>query len=304
MNVLITGANGFIGSHLKDAVVEMGYNVILLSRAFDSKKINNYTYEEFFSLKLDLKIDCVLHLASPNYDYAKDNSLKDGITNLTDKILSALPYYSCKKIIYFSSAKVYGEPSLKEGIYSEDSKLNPLSDYAEEKVAAENLVLIRSENYNLDYIIYRMPLVFGPSMNSNVGKLFKLLNNGLPLPSFKSTSHLRKSFLSIDNIKTCIQFNLNNMDSINRNIFNICDNNDLAFDEFVHNYKVISKSSSYIINLPSIFFKIFTKLPILNRILIKLYGNFHISNNKVQVAYNIKLKDTQEGLSSLLTKKL
>jgi hypothetical protein len=94
------------------------------------------------------------------------------------------------------------------------------------------------------------------------------------------------------------------MDTINRNIFNISDNNDLAFDEFIYNYKNISKSKSMIINFPGIFFKILIKLPILNKMLIKLYGNFHITNIKVQDAFNIKLKDTQEGLSYLLSKKL
>ena len=304
MNVLITGTNGFIGSHLKELAANIGCNVISISRKLEKPRINSYTYEDFLSRRLDLKIDCVLHLASPNYDYANDSSLQEGITNLTDKILSVLPYYNCKKFIYFSSAKVYGEPSLEEGIFFEDSKLNPLTDYGKEKVNAENLVLMSSKNYDLDFIIYRMPLVYGPSMNSNIGNLFKLLNNAIPFVSFKNTSHLRKSFLSIENIKTCIKFNLQNMDTINRNIFNISDNNDLAFDEFIYNYKNISKSKSMIINFPGIFFKILIKLPILNKMLIKLYGNFHITNIKVQDAFNIKLKDTQEGLSYLLSKKL
>ena len=58
-----------------------------------------------FSGKIDVDIDCIIHLASPNYDYAKDDSLKNGITTLTKKILCAMPQYNCKKIIFLVQLK-------------------------------------------------------------------------------------------------------------------------------------------------------------------------------------------------------
>ena len=115
MNVAITGTSGFIGDHLSAMIVKMGHNVIYINRKQSHQAHKNYfTYEDFFSLRLNLKLDCFLHLASPNYDYDKTNSndLEEGISILTDRILSVLGDYNCKKFIFFSSAKIYGEPSI------------------------------------------------------------------------------------------------------------------------------------------------------------------------------------------------
>jgi len=93
----------------------MGHNVIFISNRKQISSHKNYlTYEDLFSLRLNLKLDCFLHLASPNYDYNKDssNDLDEGISILTDRILSVLGQYNCKKFIFFSSAKIYGEPSM------------------------------------------------------------------------------------------------------------------------------------------------------------------------------------------------
>ena len=107
MNIAISGFTGFIGNNLSNFLNKYkNINTILISRD-SSLDDNSYSYDDFFSGNIDDKIDIFIHLASPNYDYCKDDSLRDGIVVLTENILRNLENYKCKKFIYFSSCKVY-----------------------------------------------------------------------------------------------------------------------------------------------------------------------------------------------------
>ena len=198
MKIAITGSNGFIGKHLKEMLINMNYQIVTISNKKNfENKIENYTFDEFFLGNLRINFDCILHLASPNYDYCKDGSLKKGITELTQKLVSSLHIYNCKKLIYFSSAKVYGEPSFNNNIYYENSKLMPKTDYGKEKAITEEIIRTYSQKSGLNYIIYRMPMVYGPNMESNIGRLIKMIESSIPIPYFSETSRYKKSFISI-----------------------------------------------------------------------------------------------------------
>ena len=298
MNIAITGGNGFIGSHLSAMINKLGHKIIYISRSKRKvDKKNFYTYEDLFQLRIKLKIDCFIHLASPNYDYANDNSLKEGITFLTSNILSVLDDYNCNKLIFFSSAKVYGEPSLsKEVIFYEDTNPVPISDYGKEKLKAENKIITHANNSNLDYLIYRIPMVYGMNSNSNIIKLLNYIEKSYPFILFKNANHLKKSFISIENIKLYIKYNLHNLESIKCNTFNITDESNICLNELVINYKKNINSKSLLIIFPYFCLKYISKIPILGRYFIKLYGHFEISNKNVKKAYKIECSDTHSSV--------
>ena len=120
-------------------------------------------------------------------------------------------------------------------------------------------------------------MVYGKNMNSNISKLLNIIDRSLPFPYFRDTNYL-KSLLSIDNIKKIIQYNIENPESINKDIFNLSDYKPLSINELVKSYRDLSRSKSIFIALPHSFFKILTKTPIFNKILVKLYGSFLIEN--------------------------
>ena len=110
MNIAISGANGFIGKNLTLALSKNeNFNLVYISRIKSNKNSNEYSFDNFFKGEINIKFDFFIHLASPNYDYCKDNSIKEGIENLTKNILLSLNQYDCKNFIFFSSCKVYGE---------------------------------------------------------------------------------------------------------------------------------------------------------------------------------------------------
>jgi nucleoside-diphosphate-sugar epimerase len=301
MNIAITGGNGFIGSNLTNMISIMGHDVILISRKRDPANKNSYSFDDFFNYNINLDISCFIHLASPNYDYSRDSSLTEGITNLTTKILKTLSNYNCKKFIFFSSAKIYGEPSLESTIFSEESKPEPVSDYGKEKLNAENKIVAHAKKHNLDYIIYRLPMVYGSNKNSNIDKLFKLINKSFPLILFKNSNHLQKSLISIENVKLYIKLNIEDINTINKDILNITDKKAISLNDLVSNYKTITNSKSFILFLPFSFLKVLVKVPVIKSIVLKLYGGFKIQNTKINNIHNVNITDTIEQLSSDLS---
>jgi len=302
MNIAITGASGFIGSNLSTFLINNGdINLISIVRKV-TNKVDEYTFTDFFKGNIKANIDCFIHLASPNYDYCEDNSLQDGIVSLTENILKALPQYQCSNFIFFSSCKVYGESSIKNTNFTESSNLNPVSDYAKAKVDAELLVKKISDEVGLNFLIYRLPFVYGKGMKSNIGKLLKILDKSLPILSFKNSAGLKKSFLSVENIQRAIDYNLYNTSSIDNNVYNLTDLYSISLDNFLTHYKNLSKSKSLIIRLHKYFFFMFVKIPIIKNIFIKVFGSLVIENSKIQKKTSINFLPTSHCVANLVGK--
>ena len=302
MNIAITGASGFIGSNLSTFLINNGdINLISIVRKV-TNKVDEYTFTDFFKGNIKANIDCFIHLASPNYDYCEDNSLQEGIVSLTENILKALPQYQCSNFIFFSSCKVYGESSIKNTNFTESSNLNPVSDYAKAKVDAELLVKKISDEVGLNFLIYRLPFVYGKGMKSNIGKLLKILDKSLPILSFKNGAGLKKSFLSVENIQRAIDYNLYNTSSIDNNVYNLTDLYSISLDNFLTHYKNLSKSKSLIIRLHKYFFFMFVKIPIIKNIFIKVFGSLVIENSKIQKKTSINFLPTSHCVANLVGK--
>lgn len=181
--VLVTGATGFIGSHLVDALVFEKRKVRCLVRrqSNDShlKKIGAEIFygdlTDFNSLKgIDREVETVYHLAAiarpmciVDEMYFKVNV--EGTKNLLE-IFKDIPL---KKSIYMSSISAVG-PSLDREPVNENTWPHPIDVYGQSKLAAEKLVLDFIKKYNLPIVILRPPMVFGPR-DSEMLKLFKIV---------------------------------------------------------------------------------------------------------------------------------
>ena len=95
MNIVVSGANGFIERNQMSCLKQMKHiNLITISRkpSDESKENTNvYSYEDLYNLLLSDNIELFIHLASPNYDYCKDNSkikrdFKDGLISSSQAI--------------------------------------------------------------------------------------------------------------------------------------------------------------------------------------------------------------------------
>lgn len=297
MNIALTGANGFIGNSIKNSINKLNnVNLITISKNKTKFKNNSFSYKDFFDCNISQDINVFVHLASPNINHENNDILKNGIEELTKKILKILPKYNCKKFIFFSTSKVYGESSIKNKIYSETSITKPVSDYAKCKLNAEHIIKKKCGNLKIDFLIYRLPFVYGKGMRSNLGLIFKLIDKSLPFPVIDEKLDLKKSYLSLNTINNVIMENIKNHLSISNNIINLCDDEPLSLSELICFYKNQTNSRSILLKINPFIFNLFLKVPFINNLLIKIYGDLCLNNNKIKSLFDIKVTSTKEGI--------
>ncbi len=175
MKVLVTGGAGFIGSHVVDAYLEAGHEVVVIDDLSHGKRENVPPYLQFYHLdirdKTQLRLlfqlegfDVVVHQAAlanvresmerPDV-YAEVNII--GSINL----LEASKDFGVQRFIYASTGgAVYGEPLYLP--VTEEHPINPLDPYGASKHTVEHYLYLYHANYGLPYVVLRYPNVYGP----------------------------------------------------------------------------------------------------------------------------------------------
>lgn len=197
MNCVVTGAAGFIGSHLCQRLLKEGFFVTGIDcftdfypRWIKEKNIQGLLQEKNFTFisddldstdlrKLFKKVDCIFHLAAQagvrtswgqNFFWYIKNNIQ-----VTQKLLETAKEISLKKFVYASSSSVYGLcPELP---MSETSPLSPLSPYGVTKLAAEQLCSLYNKNFGIPTVSLRYFTVYGPGQRPDMAfhKFFKSL---------------------------------------------------------------------------------------------------------------------------------
>ena len=186
MNVLIAGGAGFIGSHLTDALLRKGDNVICVDNFFIGTEENIkhlYGNKQFKFYKEDLsdfkaidkifeaeKIDYVYHLAA-NSDI-QASALNPEIEYLntyttTFNLLECMRKYNVKRLFFASTSAVYGE-KMGEMVAEDSGDLKPISYYGACKLGSEALISAYSYMNDMKVLIFRFPNVIGPRLTHGV----------------------------------------------------------------------------------------------------------------------------------------
>lgn len=221
MNCLVTGAAGFIGSHLSRRLLKEGFSVTGVDSFTDYYprwiKENNLSSikneSEFLFIEEDINslnlkrflegIDCVFHMAAQAGVRASwGSSFSEYIQNnieATQKLLEEAKEHTLHRFVYASSSSVYGFcPELP---MSETSPLLPYSPYGVTKLAGENLCYLYSKNHDVPAISLRFFTVYGPGQRPDMAfhKFFKAASEDEPIPVFGNGEQTR-DFTFIDDI--------------------------------------------------------------------------------------------------------
>jgi nucleoside-diphosphate-sugar epimerase len=140
-------------------------------------------------------------------------------------------------------------------------------------------------------------------MRSNLGMIFKFIENSLPFFIFDDELDMKKSFLSVNNINNIIKMTIFN-DSYYNEIFNLSDHEPISLSSMICSYKKITNSKSILINISKKKFYILRNIPILNSIIKKVFGNFVLDNSKINSFYDEKLLDTHKGIKNYIETKI
>ncbi|MDM5225425.1 NAD-dependent epimerase/dehydratase family protein [Cytobacillus sp. NJ13] len=177
MKVLVTGGLGFIGSHLADRYVDLGYEVIILDNLSTGTLANLNPNARFISMSLlDNEVSELIKKEKPdiiNHHAAQvnvRNSVADPFYDIelnllaTVRLLEAAGHAGVKKFIFSSSGgTVYGAAPNKPT--SEEHKTNPISPYGINKLAAEYYIDFYAKFYGFQSVILRYSNVYGIRQN-------------------------------------------------------------------------------------------------------------------------------------------
>ena len=235
MKAFVTGVAGFLGSHVADRLLELGYDVVGVDN-LDGGLIENVNPKVEFYIedcnnldKMNEYIkdcDIVFHAACTAPDgfsfYAPAYITKNTYQN-TMSVLSAAINNNVKKFIYCSSMARYGnQPRLP---YTEDMECFPVTPYAVAKYASELTIKQLCELNHIYYTIIVPHNIYGPRQNytdpyRNVAAIMtnKMLKGEQPI--INGDGEQRRCFSYIDDCVTCIE-KVITQDNLNGEIINI-----------------------------------------------------------------------------------
>jgi len=217
--VAVTGAAGFIGSHLADRLLQLGFEVIAIDNLdpyYEGKEENiqhNLGNPNYHFLKLDILdlenlsvalkgVDVVFHLAAqPGVRYSMDNPIKTNSVNTTGtlNVLISARKQGVKKVVFASSSSVYGIPQYMP--VDENHPTNPISVYGASKLAAEKYCKVFNELTKLPIVILRYHTVYGPRQRPDMAihKWVKQLFEG-KAPTIYGSGEQTRDFTYVDDI--------------------------------------------------------------------------------------------------------
>lgn len=172
-SVLVTGGAGFVGSNLVRKLVAEGAKVTVLDDFFTGRRENLQGLEGQIriiegsvndqSLVMDMvwQVQMVFHLAARNIIASTRNPFEDFQTNIggTLNVLLAARKHTTERVIYTSSASVYGNPLYLP--INEDDRVSLLTPYAVSKFGGEGYCQAFYESYGVGVVVVRYSNVYG-----------------------------------------------------------------------------------------------------------------------------------------------
>jgi UDP-glucose 4-epimerase len=174
MKVLVTGGAGFIGSHVVDAFLEAGHDVVVVDDLSTGRESNLNPGARFY--KLDIRDPALAevfeherpevvdhHAAQMDVRRSVAEPLFDADVNVrgTLNLLECGRKNGVRKVVHISTGgAVYGEPEYVP--CDEDHPINPVCQYGVSKHVGEHYLYVYKELYGLDYTVLRYANIYGP----------------------------------------------------------------------------------------------------------------------------------------------
>jgi len=289
MNVVVTGSSGFLASNLIHFLLKKKINIFILTRnkkKFLKIKKKFPQVKSFNKIKKKINFECIYHCASPN-DIQSNKSINlsiDGNIKFTYKIMLLVIKFEIKKIIYLSTAQVYGK-SLN-GYVDEKKECKPLNNYGLFHKFSEDLIkkMIISNKLDTKYIILRLSNIVGTGhfykkdilrlLPNNICKSIKKSNTAI----LKSSGKQYRNFLSVYELVNILFLILKNK-KISSGIYNVGGKNMSVIS-------LVKKISYYISQHTKIknVIKTESKIP-------KISRKLHFSSKKINTLLKIKSKN-------------
>lgn len=291
MEILISGASGFVGSHLS-SFFRKKHTVIELS-------LRDQNWESKIN-----EPDVFINLIGKAHDHqgvATEADYEFANVERTKEVFQSFKNSTAKILIHVSSIAAVEEYG-SGNVIDEKSKCNPTSYYGKSKKEAEDFILNQDLQNNKRIIILRPCMIHGPGDKGNLMLFYKMISKGIPYPLAKYRN--KRSFIGIDNFIYLVEKIICNKDLLPSGIYNICDDEAVSTQEILEEIGKVTNRK--VINMPVPKFVInsvaklgdYVPLPINTKRLKKLTLDLVVSNKKIKTALNIKSlpQTAKEGL--------
>lgn len=205
--VMVTGASGFVGSHLCASLVQDGFAVkAAVRRQPDHPLAGDIVQLDLLDQAVVADslgdVDCIIHLAGRAHvlnDRVSDPLAAFRLANVETTLVVAKAALAAgvKRFIFVSSIGVNGNETAG-GALTEDSAPAPTADYAVSKLEAERALCSLLADTGMELVIIRPPLIYDVNAPGNFARLLRLVEKGLPLP-FAALNN-RRSLVSLNNL--------------------------------------------------------------------------------------------------------
>ncbi len=292
MVTMVTGATGLIGSAVVSLLNESGKVVAPVRRLTDRfpqgvqqvqiDDISGSTdWRPIFSSH---PVDVVVHAAArvhvmsdsssdPIIEYRRVNT--EGTIQIARQAAEA----GVKRFIFISSIKVNGEFSEEGKPFQPDDAFIPSDPYALSKYEAEQELLKMAATGELEIVIIRPPLVYGPGVKANFRALIRLVRRGVPLP-FGSV-HNKRSLVALENLVDFIRHCVVHPDCANQ-IFLISDGIDVSTTELIRKMARAMNRPPRLLPVPVWLLKVALTLLGKSEVATRLFGSLQVDSTKAR----------------------
>ncbi|MEM3405442.1 MAG: NAD-dependent epimerase/dehydratase family protein [Candidatus Pacearchaeota archaeon] len=256
MKIIVTGGAGFIGSHIVDSYIKLGYDVIVIDNlsSGDKKNINKKAKfykadicdeEEIKKIFKKEKPDIVNHhAAQKDINFSISNPLEDAKINILGSINIIKNSFkqNVKKIIYASSSACYGNIQKKYLPIKESYEVYPINQYGLSKYIVELYLEMYNKESGLDFVSLRYSNVYGPRQKggeAGVIPIFinKMLKNERPI--IFGDGNQTRDFIYVDDV---VRANIIALKKTPSHIYNISTSNQTSIKKLFY---VIAKELNF-----------------------------------------------------------
>lgn len=213
--MLVTGAGGFVGKALCQALLAAGFQVYGTTRGVGELPPGTERVVwrgESAELANVPPVDIVVHLAARvhvMHERAADplTEFRSANVETTRKLASWAAGRGVKRFVFMSSVKVNGEATEAGRAFSADDVPAPEDAYAVSKLEAEQALRAVCSESAMEFVVIRPPLVYGPGVQGNFRSMVRWVKRGIPLPLGAVSN--RRSLVALDNLvsftMTCLE---------------------------------------------------------------------------------------------------
>ncbi len=237
LTAAVTGACGFVGSHMVDLLTSKGFHVI----AIDINPCNNFLNKENITfIKADITNkatlnnafkDCsyVFHIAAL-FDYSAkwENLYKVnviGTLNICDTALNC----DVERLIVWSSGSIYGIP--KETPVREDAPIAPLNSYERSKAEQEKIAMQFYKDHGLPITVIRPAAIYGPRSKYGIALVLFMLAKG-KIPAIPGPGKYRPALVHVEDVVSAAYFLVKRPTAVGE-VYNISDDGKYTIEELL-----------------------------------------------------------------------